>query len=60
MIDNQVNIFVFNFNIQKCVYVVDKEGYFLKVLEIDVGLLKFFGLSYDYLNGLIMVGFCNS
>lgn len=58
--DNQANILVSDFNAQNCVHVVDKEGHFLKVLEIDAGLLKPFGLSYDFLNGLIMAGSCNS
>lgn len=58
--DNQANILVSNFNTLNCVHVADKDGHFLKVLEIDVGLLKPFGLTYDHLNGLIMAGSCNS
>lgn len=58
--DNQANILVSNFNTRNCVHVADKDGHFLKVLEIDFGLLKPFGLTYDHLNGLIMAGSCHS
>lgn len=58
--DNQGNILVSNLNTRNCVHVVDKDGHFLKILEVDADLLKPCGLSYDPFNKLIMAGSCNS